>query len=153
MAFNVNKVSATWSRFAKWIGQNTAHATSSMRFAENMVDGEKKLEAIDSYADTSAGIPSKTEAAVSTKTTDKKPQNLSLLIIGYLFVILPVQEFQFAFELLGGRGQYTFLAATHVAKKLRPNVRYMVYAITNIIRLCAHPFGWLRCASISPFLS
>ncbi|KAL4761092.1 uncharacterized protein BDW70DRAFT_168156 [Aspergillus foveolatus] len=141
MAFNVNKVSAIWGRFAKWIAENTVHAISSMKVAENMVDDEKKLEAIDSCADPSAGIPPRAGAPLSTKTTNKKPPNLSLLIIGYFFVILPIQEFRFAFDLLC-RWQSKFSATTHLPEKMRRNVKYMVYAIITIIRLCVLPL-WL----------
>ncbi|KAL4746996.1 hypothetical protein BDW72DRAFT_24528 [Aspergillus terricola var. indicus] len=142
MAFNVNKVSAIWSRFAKWIVEDTAHATSYMKFAESMVDGEKKLRAIDPSADSRTGIPSRAEAASSTKTANKEPQNRSLLIISYLFIILPVQEFRFAFGLLGGRWQDESSATTHLAQKLRPPVRNMLYAIAISIRLCILPL-WL----------
>ncbi|KAL5002927.1 hypothetical protein BDV10DRAFT_87244 [Aspergillus recurvatus] len=142
MAFNVNKVSAVWSRLAKWIVEGTLYTTSYMDFTEDRVDGEKKQEALGSRAVSGAGVPSRAGAASSARKTNTDPQNLSLLILGYLFVILPVQEFRFAFDLLGGRRQGEFLATIHLAQKLRPEVRNMVYIIAITIRLCTLPL-WL----------
>ncbi|KAF2184915.1 hypothetical protein K469DRAFT_780679 [Zopfia rhizophila CBS 207.26] len=120
LAFRVNEVSAISSKFATSIVKHMRDVVdkiiSNMKSMRKGGKGVKNPPPVDSGAvpavEPQVPLPGaksendtetkRTEATTSAKRTNNEQQNVILSMIGYLFVVLPLEELRFAFDLPEG---------------------------------------------------